>query len=69
MDKNKGEFVMGEGAHGEDGKLGDEIMCGDDDTIDYKQEVQMVEFANIINLNLMLDKPKSIFIYLYHDVK
>lgn len=58
MDKNKGEFVMGEGAHYEDGKLGAEIMCGDDETMDYKQEVQMVEFANIINLNLMLDKTK-----------
>jgi len=27
MDKNKGEFVMEEGAHDEDGELGDEIMC------------------------------------------
>jgi len=36
MDKNKGEFVMGEGAHYEDGKLGAEIMCGDDETMDYK---------------------------------
>jgi hypothetical protein len=36
MDKNKGEFVTGEGAHGEDGKFGDEIMCGDDEAMDYK---------------------------------
>ncbi len=60
---------MGEGAHGEDEEFGDEIMCGDDGTMDYKQEVQMVEFANIINLSLMFDKTKIIFICLYHDVK
>jgi hypothetical protein len=36
MDKNKGEFVMGESAHGEDGEFGDEIICGDDETMDYK---------------------------------
>jgi hypothetical protein len=36
MDKSKGEYVMGEGAHGEDGEFRDEIMCGDDETMDYK---------------------------------
>jgi len=35
MDKNKGEFVMGEGAHGEDGEFGDEIMCRNHETMDY----------------------------------
>jgi len=27
---------MGEGAHGEDEEFGDEIMCGDDGTMEYK---------------------------------